>query len=108
MTGSSQPEATGIERAAVVFSTAAFANVALALGLLSLGIGGDVGPYGFLFLGLELAAAAVTVAAVALCLGPHRGAEARRAWLAAGAALVLVGVAAVWLLPALLAPEVVL
>ncbi len=98
---------TGIEGAAVVFSGAAFVNVGLALGLLHFGWLGDVGAYRFLFFGLELAAAGVTVAAVALTLGPHRGAAARRAWRAGGASLLLVAVAMAWLIPFLLRPTAV-
>ena len=101
------PERTGIEAAAVVFAAAAFVNVALALALLRVGWLGEIGAVRFFFLGLELAAVGVTVAAVALALGPHRGAAARPAWIAGGAALGLVGVSLVWLLPALFRAGVV-
>ena len=93
---------TGIEGAAAVFSAAAFVNVALALVLLRGGWLGEVGAFRFLFLGLELAAAAVTAATVALALGPYRGAASRKAWIAAGAALLLVAGVLAFLLPALL------
>ena len=95
-------QGTGIEGAAAVFSAAAFVNVALSLVLLRAGWLGEVGAFRFLFLGLELAAAAVTTAAVALALGPYRGAASRKAWIAAGAALLLVGVVLAILLPVLL------
>ncbi len=98
------PRRTGIESASAVFAAAAFLNVAIALALLRFGpVGwmGDIGTYRFLFLGLELAAAGVTTAAVALALGPTRGSGARTAWAAGGSSLALVGVAMVWLLPAL-------
>lgn len=98
------PERTGIEGAAVVFSAAAFVNVGLSLWLLHTGWLGEVGAYRFLFLGLELAAAGVTTATLALAVGPHRGAAARPAWLAGGAALLLVGLSLAWLVPALLHP----
>ena len=100
------PGRTGIEAASAVFSAAAFLNVGLSLALLHFGpVGwlGEVGTYRFLFLGLELAAAGVTTAAVALALGPHRGAGARTAWISGGAALLLVAVAMVWVLPVLFA-----
>ncbi len=98
-------ERTGIEAAAVVFSAGAFVNVALSLILLHFGWLGEIGAYRYLFLGLELAAVGVTVAAVALALGPHRGPAARPAWLAGGAALALVAVALVYLLPLLFGPD---
>ena len=94
-----QPERTGVEGASVVFSSAAYLNVALAFVLLAGGWLGEIGAYRFLFLGLELAAAAAVTAAVALCIGPHRGKAARPAWLAASGAVVLVIVSAVWILP---------
>lgn len=94
-------ERTGIEGAAVVFSAAAFVNVALSLALLRGGWLGEVGALRFLFLGLELAAAGATTAAVALALGPHRGAASRPAWVAGGAAVALVALAMAWLLPLL-------
>ena len=100
----STPERTGIEGAAVVFSAAAFVNVALALFLLQVGWLGEIGAYRFLFLGLELAAAGVTVATVALALGPHRGTASRPAWIAGASALALVAVAVVYLLPRLFGP----
>jgi hypothetical protein len=102
--GTGGPERTGIEGAAVVFAAAAFVNVALALALRRTGWLGEVGALRFLFLGLELAAAGVTTAAVALALGPHRGLAARPAWLAGGTALLLVVGAMVWLLPRLFGP----
>ncbi len=100
-----QPEPTGIEGAAGVFAMAAFLNVGLALGL---PIGGwltqpQASP--FALLGLELAGVAVTVSAVALALGPTRGPAARQAWLAGASALALVGCGILWLLPALIGPE---
>ena len=100
-------ERTGIEGAAAVFSAAAFVNVALALLLLETGWLGEIGAHRFLFFGLELAAVGLTTATLALAVGPHRGPGARPAWLAGGAALLLVGLAVVWLLPALFAPEAV-
>ncbi len=98
------PPSTGIEGASAVFSAAAFVNVALALILLRGGWLGDIGAYRFLFLGLELAAAGVTTAAVALALGPYRGVASRKAWLSAGAGLALVIFALIWLLPRLFGP----
>jgi len=102
-----QIEPTGIEKAAVVFSGAAYLNVGLSFLLLRTDWLGEIGAHRFLFLGLELAAAAVTTAALALAVGPHRGRAARSAWLAAGAALGLSLGAVLWLLPRLFAPELV-
>lgn len=102
---SSLPERTGIEGAAAVFAAAAVVNVALALALLKGGWLGEIGALRFFFLGLELAAAAVTTAAVALALGPHRGRASRPAWLAGGSGLLLVVFALAWLLPRLLGPR---
>ena len=75
--------------------------------LLRTGWLGDVGAYRFLFLGFELAAAGVTTAAVALALGPYRGRASRRAWIAGGSALLLVGAGMLWLIPRLLHPVIV-
>ena len=91
----------------MVFSAAAFVNVALGLVLLRSGWLGEVGALRFVFLGHELAALGVTVAAVALALGPHRGPASRPAWLAAAAGLALVIGSAIWLLPRLVGPVLV-
>jgi hypothetical protein len=98
-------EPTGIEGAAQVFAVAAFASVAAGLALDHAGWPAPVAGMRFFFFGLELAAAAVTAATVALALGPIRGcAAARKAWLSGGAALALVLAGMVWIIPALLAP----
>jgi len=98
-------EPTGIEKAAVVFSGAAYLNVGLSFVLLRTDWLGEIGAHRFLFLGLELAAAAVVTATLALAVGPHRGRAARSAWLAAGAALALSLGGVLWLLPRLFAPQ---
>lgn len=95
-------EPTGIEGAAFVFSSAGFGCVAFGLALLYSGWRSDIDGLKFFFLGLEFAAAGVTTATVALTLGPHRGRDSRRAWVAAGAGLLLVVVAIGGLLPPLI------
>jgi hypothetical protein len=97
--GGAQPERTGIEGAAAVFSAAAVVNVALSVTLLHTGWLGEIGAHRFLFLGLELAAIGLTTSALALAIGPHRGAGARPAWLAGAGALLLVGFTVAFLLP---------
>ena len=66
--GGAQPERTGLEGAAVVFSAAAVVNVALSLALRHTGWLGEIGAHRFLFLGLELAALGLTISALALAV----------------------------------------
>jgi hypothetical protein len=107
-TDATRPESTGIESFAAGFSISAYLTVALAFGMLHGGRLDEIGMLRVLFLGLEFAAAGVTTAAVALAIGPHRGPASRPAWLAAGAALLLVLVAACWLLPRLFGSDSIL
>ena len=97
-----QPEPTGIEGAAKVFSGAAFASIALSLAMLRFGWLTEIDAIRFFFLGLEFAAAAITTATVALALGPVRGIHARPAWIAGGSALGLVAISVAWMIPRIL------
>lgn len=96
--------ATGIASAAVVLAGAAVLNCVL--GLAGVRAAESVGPLtgpAFFLLGLELAGMAVTVALVALALGPRwRGpGEPRRAWWAGGVGLAVIAGGVVFVVPRL-------
>jgi len=93
---------TGIASAALVLVAGAVVNCGLALAASGRTWLGPFGAPAFFLLGLELAGMGITVALVALALGPGwRGPEPRRAYAAVAVGLAVLAIGLVRFLPRL-------